>query len=325
MSWSTVSATPAGTTTQVQYNSGGAFAGSANMVFDGNKLTTNQFGVSGNRTLAAWGTNGIGITAAAATYTDSSTASSTTIALYAIHALAQPTLATTNANIIVKDAATWYITAAPTSVSSQPNFTNRWSAWFRGSGNSSSTSWNNVRIGDQLHAGMDLNLNVGTYVAPIVVYASGQNANNQILCGIDFTSTNFGYLSGGTTYSIPTTAGARIIYTTQGTTYGAGKTLSLATNTSGSTISNFITCSSGVSGGTVTSAFPNFIQHYYPCYFGPTDVVPTALVHISGSTTSMSSLRIIGGTAPTTPNDGDIWYDGTNLKMRIAGTTKTII
>jgi hypothetical protein len=25
---------------------------------------------------------------------------------------------------------------------------------------------------------------------------------------------------------------------------------------------------------------------------------------------------------PTSPNDGDIWFDGTNLKMRIGGVTR---
>jgi hypothetical protein len=49
----------------------------------------------------------------------------------------------------------------------------------------------------------------------------------------------------------------------------------------------------------------------------------TAQVDIESSSTTRSSLRIRSGVAPTTPNDGDIWYDGTNLKMRIAGVTKT--
>jgi hypothetical protein len=31
----------------------------------------------------------------------------------------------------------------------------------------------------------------------------------------------------------------------------------------------------------------------------------------------------VATTTPASPNDGDIWFDGTNLKMRIAGTTKT--
>ena len=36
--WATVSASPAGSTTQVQYNSAGAFAGSANFTFDGTNV-----------------------------------------------------------------------------------------------------------------------------------------------------------------------------------------------------------------------------------------------------------------------------------------------
>jgi len=38
-SWATVSSSPGGSTTQVQYNSSGSFAGSANMTFDGTTLT----------------------------------------------------------------------------------------------------------------------------------------------------------------------------------------------------------------------------------------------------------------------------------------------
>lgn len=40
-------------------------------------------------------------------------------------------------------------------------------------------------------------------------------------------------------------------------------------------------------------------------------VAPTALVHTTGSTTARSSMRIEGGTAPTTPNSGDFWHDST--------------
>jgi hypothetical protein len=50
---------------------------------------------------------------------------------------------------------------------------------------------------------------------------------------------------------------------------------------------------------------------------------PTALTDIGASTTTRASLRIRSGTAPTTPNDGDIWFDGTDIKMRIGGVTKT--
>jgi hypothetical protein len=57
-------------------------------------------------------------------------------------------------------------------------------------------------------------------------------------------------------------------------------------------------------------------------YIGGT-TAPTANLHIIGSTTAKSSLRIASGTAPTAPNDGDIWYDGTNIKIRVGSTTKT--
>lgn len=54
---------------------------------------------------------------------------------------------------------------------------------------------------------------------------------------------------------------------------------------------------------------------------GVTD--PSALVDIAGSTTGIASLKIRAGTAPFAPNDGDIWFDGTDIKMRVAGVTKT--
>lgn len=49
----------------------------------------------------------------------------------------------------------------------------------------------------------------------------------------------------------------------------------------------------------------------------------TARLDIGASTTSAASLRIRSGTAPTTPNEGDIWQDGTNIKIYIGGSTKT--
>jgi hypothetical protein len=44
---------------------------------------------------------------------------------------------------------------------------------------------------------------------------------------------------------------------------------------------------------------------------------------LAPSTTASATLRIPSGTAPTTPVNGDIWFDGTDLKMRIGGVTKT--
>lgn len=49
----------------------------------------------------------------------------------------------------------------------------------------------------------------------------------------------------------------------------------------------------------------------------------TAFLTLGGSTTSNASLRILAGSAPFSPNDGDVWYDGTNIYIIVSGTTKT--
>ena len=54
-------------------------------------------------------------------------------------------------------------------------------------------------------------------------------------------------------------------------------------------------------------------------------VTPTAVLDLRASTTAEAIMRLRVGVAPTTPNDGDIWYDGTDLKMRIGGITKTFV
>lgn len=58
-------------------------------------------------------------------------------------------------------------------------------------------------------------------------------------------------------------------------------------------------------------------------YAGGFGLNPNANMHLGGSSTARASLRIDGGVAPTTPGDGDIWYDGTDLFMNVGGTVKT--
>lgn len=47
------------------------------------------------------------------------------------------------------------------------------------------------------------------------------------------------------------------------------------------------------------------------------------IARMAAGTTGGASLNIPSGVAPTAPNDGDVWYDGTNIKIRVGGTTKT--
>jgi hypothetical protein len=50
----------------------------------------------------------------------------------------------------------------------------------------------------------------------------------------------------------------------------------------------------------------------------------SATVLLAASASGYSSLRIPAGSAPSSPTDGDMWYDGTNLKFRAGGTTRTV-
>lgn len=49
----------------------------------------------------------------------------------------------------------------------------------------------------------------------------------------------------------------------------------------------------------------------------------TGKLTLSAGTTGASQINLASSTAPTTPNNGDIWFDGTNIKMQIGGVTKT--
>jgi hypothetical protein len=56
-------------------------------------------------------------------------------------------------------------------------------------------------------------------------------------------------------------------------------------------------------------------------------ITGTAIIYsklsMGGGTTSNAQINLASSTAPTSPNNGDIWFDGTDLFMRIGGVTKT--
>lgn len=55
-----------------------------------------------------------------------------------------------------------------------------------------------------------------------------------------------------------------------------------------------------------------------------TDTLGNTFLNIGASTTTKSHINLTAGVAPTSPVDGDVWYDGTALKIRIGTTTKTV-
>jgi len=76
-----------------------------------------------------------------------------------------------------------------------------------------------------------------------------------------------------------------------------------------------------------TSSTYRFVQHYMRTSIDTTGVLnpASAYLHMGAATTSIAqiNLKTSAGTNPSAPADGDIWYDGTNLKMRVGATTKT--
>jgi hypothetical protein len=46
-------------------------------------------------------------------------------------------------------------------------------------------------------------------------------------------------------------------------------------------------------------------------------------LNIAASTTAKAQINLASGTAPTSPNNGDIWFTGTELKIQVGGVTKT--
>lgn len=84
--------------------------------------------LAGNFTASSWTTNGINFRIAAATYTDSSTAASGTVASSGINAIARPTIAASNATVTYTDAATLYVANSPAN-GTNVTITNPWSIW----------------------------------------------------------------------------------------------------------------------------------------------------------------------------------------------------
>lgn len=47
------------------------------------------------------------------------------------------------------------------------------------------------------------------------------------------------------------------------------------------------------------------------------------VIALAAATTSKAAINFASGVAPTSPNNGDFWFDGTDFKARVGGVTKT--
>ena len=50
----------------------------------------------------------------------------------------------------------------------------------------------------------------------------------------------------------------------------------------------------------------------------------TGMIQLPGSTTALAPLRFVGGSAPTSPTAGDVWWESNTLKMRVGIATKDL-
>lgn len=99
-----------------------------NFVGLGTTTPAGRIHLAGNISAAAWGTAGIALQSAAATFTDTSTAASGTATNAVFHSFAQPTLAATNTGVLTTNTATVYIANSPAQGTNQ-GITNQYSFW----------------------------------------------------------------------------------------------------------------------------------------------------------------------------------------------------
>lgn len=116
---------------------------------------------------------------------------------------------------------------------------------------------------------------------------------------------------------------------------GAGSVDTDVSNTVPKAVGFYAASMSKVGTGTVTNSYAAYFNvstlatNNYGIYsagqsgVGILPALSTNL-NLAAGTTAKSSLRIASGAAPTSPVDGDIWYDGTDLNFRNSATSKTI-
>lgn len=110
LSWTTVVSTPGGSTTQVQYNNAGSFAGSANFTFNGTTATINTLNLT-NALGVAYGGTGATTLAANNVILGNGTSAVQTVA------------PSTNGNVLTSNGTTWVSQAPAASGVSQAKAT----------------------------------------------------------------------------------------------------------------------------------------------------------------------------------------------------------
>lgn len=201
--------------------------------------------------------------------------------------------------------------------------------YFTGSGVMPNGSAGGVEITGSNTAGNVFAFRRGTGAIPLVLQGAGGNA----LVG---TATDSGaLLQIGT--NTTTSAGGLVFGTdnflyrsssTSTTLSNAGAANTLYLNISGANKSSFGSDGTGTYIGCQQSGGSLFLLSSA----GTTAVTIDSSLNVAFSGTAITlasssakcGFRIPSGAAPSSPTTGDLWYDGTNLKFRDGGTTRTI-
>jgi hypothetical protein len=235
-------------------------------------------------------------------------------------------------------------------------FTNRWGIYQAGASDKNYFAAN-VLLGTTTDSGQRLQVNGDAYIkgsgaTSATIALQIQNSSNQNILQVfndgmlkigNANNAPLLYPGGGPTInSQALTIGlnnynswgngesAFTILTNTNTTTAGTSTANSLTGTfspgSGSHNHNFlrITATINQTGGANGTTRGLFIQPFITNAFDWRAIeIVDGISILAPSTTASATLRIPSGTAPTTPTNGDIWFDGTNLFMRIGGVTKT--
>jgi len=144
--------------------------------------------------------------------------------------------------------------------------------------------------------------------------SSTTNHNTLLLTGTNFSITTALTRTHGTFQIDETTSSTNAGGIITNTTLNLIPTLSIASGTVTQTGINYAPT---ITAGTTTH-YAMRLQSGLSA-LGQTNV-PTAFADLAASVTASASLRMRSGTAPTSPNDGDHWYDGTNYFVQSTST-----
>jgi len=173
----------------------------------------------------------------------------------------------------------------------------------------------------------DFRLPVSAGIGPnSLIYANGTSSIKNVTLSGGLTLTagtlSLGAITGATSFNgLVVTANTGVITTGTWNAAVIDVTFGGTGTTTAFTIGSIVFAGAS---GVYTQNNANFFWDNTNTRLGIKTAAPTAFVDIGASTTAAAALRLRSGVAPTTPNLGDVWYDGTDVLVRTAARTDKV-